>query len=103
MSTDERVLRLENAFATLEELAAKQDSRTSDLEKHFKMLTELAVRADERMDNLEATTSALGANVSALTQIVAEIAANQKRTDESLNRLASLVERHITEGHNGKP
>ena len=51
MAIDDRVLRLENAFITLSELAAKSDTRTARLEESFVMLTELAVITNERLDD----------------------------------------------------
>jgi uncharacterized coiled-coil protein SlyX len=94
MTTEERLLRLENAFTTLVELARNIDER---LDGH-----------DSRMNTFEA-------NLSALSDIVAEVAknqrrtdeqlnslaANQRRTDEQLNSLAALVERYIREDGKG--
>lgn len=124
MSTDERLVRLENAFASLEELAARQfasleelaarqDARTAeqdahraDLEKHFKMLTTLALSADERLDHanerIDTTnerTNMLDSSISALTQIVAEVAVNQKHTDEQMRQivLALAADRQLTD------
>ncbi len=79
MTTEERLLRLENAFTTLVELARNMD---------------------ERMDRSGSRMDMFAANLSALSEIVGEVARNQKRTDEQLNNLASLVERYIREGHN---
>ena len=77
MSTEERLLRLENAFTTL---------------------VELARNSDERMDRTHSRMDALESNLSALTDIVGEVARNQRRTDEQLNNLAILVERYISGG-----
>jgi ABC-type transporter Mla subunit MlaD len=82
MTTEERLLRLENAFTTLVELA-----------RNF----------DERLDDHDSLINTLGANISALSDIVAEVAKNQRRTDEQLNNLAALVERYIREGGKGQP
>jgi archaellum component FlaC len=93
MTTEERLLRLENAFATLVELAGN---------------------IDERLDDNNSRSDAIEANLSALSDIVAEVAKNQrrtdeqlnnltinqKRTDEQLNNLAILVERYISGGGN---
>jgi len=102
MTVEERVLRLENAFATLEELAARSDGRTSDLEKHFKMLTQLIVSASERADTHEAWINRLGeAQANASAQIAA-LADAQIRTEEALttltarvDRIAALVEKNL--------
>ena len=77
MTTEERLLRLENAFATL---------------------VELARNTDERLDDNNSRVTTIEANLSALSDIVAEVAKNQKRTDEQLNNLAILVERYIGRG-----
>jgi len=75
MTTEERLLRLENAFTTL---------------------VELARNIDERLDGNDSHVNTLEANLSALSDIVAEVAKNQRRTDEQLNKLALLVERYIS-------
>jgi hypothetical protein len=77
MSTEERLLRLENAFATL---------------------VELARNIDEQLDDNDSRVNTIEANLSAITDIVAEVAKNQRRTDEQLNNLAFLVERYISGG-----
>jgi len=79
MTTEERLLRLENAFTTL---------------------VELARNIDERLDDNNSRVSTIEANLSALSDIVAEVAKNQRRTDEQLNNLAGLVARYIREGGN---
>jgi ABC-type transporter Mla subunit MlaD len=117
MSTEERVLRLENAFATLEELATKSDERTSDLEKHFKMLPQLAVSASERPDTHESWINSLGtrmeelaeshkelaeaqrqseAHLSVLAQIVRDLGHAQARTEKALERLTERFEQYIS-------
>ena len=57
MSEDERILRLENAFATLSELAArsqevdtKHEARLNTLAESNQLIVELIRRHDERMD-----------------------------------------------------
>jgi uncharacterized coiled-coil protein SlyX len=77
MTTEERLVRLENAFTTL---------------------VELARNIDERLDDNDSRVNTLESNLSALSDIVAEVAKNQRRTDEQLNNLAVLVERYIREG-----
>ena len=88
MTTEERLLKLENAVVTLSELAAKSDARTSDLDRYFRMLTELTVHADDRMDEFDKRLSAL--------------AEAQERTESNLNILVNTVERYISEGRNGQ-
>ncbi len=128
MTTEERLLKLENAVATLSDLAAKADARSGDMDKHFRMLTELTVSASERMDTQMDWINTLGAGqaelevkVAALTdaqirteEALASLAQAQKRTEEALtsltgrvdqlttrvDKLADTVERYI-EGRNG--
>lgn len=124
MSTEERVLRLENAFTTLEELAAKSNERTSDLEKHFKMLTQLAVSANERADTHESWINSLGtqmdelaesqkgltgaqkelveaqrqsaAHLSVLAEIVRDLGRAQTRTEDALASLTERFEQYVS-------
>ncbi|HVG34094.1 MAG TPA: hypothetical protein VM911_13480 [Pyrinomonadaceae bacterium] len=79
MTTEERLLRLENAFTTL---------------------VELARNIDERLDNHDSRMHTFEANLSALTDIVAGIARNQQRTDAQLSSLAALVEKYLHAGGN---
>lgn len=98
MSTEERILRLENAFTTLEELAAKSDVRTSDLEKHFQMLTQLAVSASERADTHESWINSLGTRMEelaeshkGLAEAQGELAEAQKQTEAHLSVLSEVM------------
>jgi len=77
MSTEERLLRLENAFATL---------------------VELPRNIDERLDPTGSRVNTLESNLSALSDIVAEVARNQKRTYEQLNRTDELLKNLVAEG-----
>ena len=102
--TDEerRLLRLENAYATLAELAAnqderafslkqliaKQDERTAGLEESFKMLVELARNASERADQHETWINELGAAQANSEAKIAALTDAQIRTSEALVRLA---------------
>jgi uncharacterized phage infection (PIP) family protein YhgE len=61
MSVEDRVLRLENAFATLSELAARSESRTDNLAQLTETLVQLAVSASERADTHESWINTLGA------------------------------------------
>lgn len=130
MTPEERFLRMENALATLSELAARADARNfnmenaiatlseltarsearisqsearvSDLEGYFKTLTELAISASERMDTQQDWINMLGTTQANLEVKMAELAEAQARTEITLNRLSETVERHI-EGHNRTP
>jgi ABC-type transporter Mla subunit MlaD len=74
MATEERLLRLENAFATLEELSRNMN---------------------ERMDDSNARMNEFDKRLAALVEA-------QGRTEENLNSLIVTVEKFIGEGRNGK-
>jgi hypothetical protein len=86
MSVEDRVLRLENAFATL---------------------VEIQRGLEERFDTHEKWINELGAAQVGLTRAQAELVQAQARTEASLagtnERLNSLnvFERHLSEGRNG--
>ena len=88
MATEERLLRLENAFATLAELASNHHERISGLEQSFQMLVELARSADERMDQHLAWINQLGEAQANTETKMAALTDAQIRTDEALSRLA---------------
>ncbi|HEY0324278.1 MAG TPA: hypothetical protein VGC66_25250 [Pyrinomonadaceae bacterium] len=95
MSTEDRVLKLENAFATLVGLVRNMD---------------------ERMDESNSRIAVIESNLGALSQIVLELAQSQKRSDERLDkvterldkltervdRLADTVEKFINESRSDK-
>ena len=128
MTPEERFSRMENALATLSELAARSDARTSDmenalatlsdltakteartsnletrtsdLENYFRTFTQLIISASERMDTQQDWINMLGSAQANLEVKMAELAEAQARTEVALNRLSETVERHI-EMHNG--
>jgi aspartate oxidase len=116
MTTEERLLRLENAFATLSELAAKSNERHDSADDRLDKLLTLAFSADERMSQQQTWINELGAEQVRLARAQAELtraqeqlAAAQERTEaamaetnERLNNLINVVERFISEGRNGK-
>ena len=99
MSADDRILRLENAMATLAELAADQERRTARLEEStahlqestarleesFVLLVALIRRHDERLDEARAAQDKLGG------------AQNELRAAqvESEHKIAALADAHI--------
>jgi uncharacterized coiled-coil DUF342 family protein len=105
MSTDERLLRLENAFATLAELAGGHNECVSSLEQSFQTLVELARSVDGRMSQHLAWINQLGEAQANSEARIAALANAQIRTDESLAKLAEahakIVESHtkIVESH----
>jgi hypothetical protein len=106
MSVDERVFRLENAFATLVRLAASTDER---LDQHLSWINQLGaaqvnseakiaaladaqIRTEEAIANL---TAAQGRTEVALVRL----AASQAHTDQRLDALIDVVRK----GRNGGP
>ncbi len=95
MATEERLLRLENAYITLSDLAARAEERAAKVDERLDTLTELALNFDSRMDGVTETQARTEANLAALTTIVGEIGIK-------VDRLAGTVERYISEGRNGQ-
>ena len=88
MATEERLSRLETAFATMAELASKHHERVSTLEQSFQMLVQLARSADERMEQQLTWINQLG-EAQANTEVkMAALTDAQIKTDEALSRLA---------------
>lgn len=80
MATEERILRLENAFATLSELAARSEARIDEV-------VTLVRSMDERMDDHLSWINQLGeAQVNADAKIATLVDA-QIKTEESLFKL----------------
>jgi DNA repair exonuclease SbcCD ATPase subunit len=88
MTTDERLLRLENAFAMLAELAGGHHQRISNLEQSFQTLVGLARSAEERMDQHLTWINQLGDAQANSESRIAALADAQIKTDEALTRLA---------------
>jgi|ERR1044071_485521 chromosome segregation ATPase len=88
MATEERIVRLENAVATLAELASKHHERVSTLEQSFQMLVQLARSADERLEQQLSWINQLG-EAQANTEVkMAALTDAQIKMDEALSRLA---------------
>jgi predicted nucleic acid-binding Zn-ribbon protein len=77
MTTEERLLRLENAFATLSELAAKSNERHNSTDDRLDKLLTLALSADERMSQQQAWINELGTGQVRLTRTQAELTVAQ--------------------------
>lgn len=120
MSTEDRVLRLENAFATLVELAAEQNRRMNDhqrrvdrLEESLVTLIELTRSHHEGLDEVKAelmtaqadTERKMGTLADAqiraeeraagLTDAMRRLADAQVHTDERLDALIDIVESRL--------
>ncbi|HYY42486.1 MAG TPA: hypothetical protein VE775_07105 [Pyrinomonadaceae bacterium] len=103
MSTDDRILRLENAMATLAELSANQEGRIAHLEEttarlqestmrlqeSFLVLVELASSQDEGQEQLRAAQAESERKIAALAD--AHI-----RTEDALARLTGMVDNLAT-------
>jgi phage-related tail protein len=95
MAAEERLVRLENAFATLAELerslaklANKHHERISTLEQSFQILVQLAQSADERMGQHLAWINQLGEAQANTEAKMAALTDAQIKTDEALSSLA---------------
>ena len=105
MKTEERVLRLENAFSTLVELARTQSERMDDYERRTeelaqtqkelaqaqKELTEEQKRLTGAQTELAESQNRTETNLSALTVIVAELG-------RATTSLTEKVDKHIGGG-----
>ena len=126
MTTEERILKLENAFSTLAQLAAGQDERTSSLaqlaaqsnertskleqngqklEQSIQLLLEIAQTQSSRIDDHDEHKRQTDAHMDVLGQRMTELVTAQVQTEkmlvalgERVDRLAETVERHITGG-----
>jgi uncharacterized protein YukE len=106
MTTEERVLRLENAFATLSEMMAQEKSRTDTL---LQLVRDHDDRSEKQMgwiNQLGSTQAQMETNLSALTAIVSDLGRAQTRTEDALtalvrrvDALAEMMERHVHDGH----
>lgn len=125
-----RLSRVEEGFAMLIQLAKMTDSRLDDLTQNVETLTQnvgtltqnvnaltdkfdsltdkfdsLTDKFDSltgKFDSLTGKVDSLTGKLDALTEKVAALTDAQRNTDERLNTLINVVERHISEGHNGK-
>lgn len=126
MSADERILRLENAMATLAELSANQEQRaerleegfrllaqvvaeqqqvvanqqrrTARLEESFVMLTELAGRHEERLDAHDERQDELRAAQAESERKIAELAEAQAHSDRRMDALIDIVQNWRRDG-----
>ena len=90
MTTEERLLRLENAFATLSEIAGQSNNRID-------LLIELARSSEERMDQHLAWINQLGEAQANSEARIAALADAQIKTDAALTRLAE-AQAHTDQG-----
>jgi hypothetical protein len=95
MSIEERVVNLEQAFLALNLLAKRAEERVDTISESIGLLTEMIQRHDARLDGVQAEQSNADVRIAALADA-------QIRTEEALNRLETLMERHLVEGHDGR-
>jgi membrane protein involved in colicin uptake len=88
MSSEERILRLENAMATLAELSANQEQRTARLEESFLRLEESNRRLEESNRRLEESNRRLEEGFEVLKRLAAE----QQKMLANLNRRTGGLE-----------
>jgi hypothetical protein len=105
---ESRLIKLEDAFVTLTEMARlidermdstdqrteKNESRLIKFEDAFVMLTEMARLTDVRMDAMDVRVDTLGQAMDSLGQTA------QAHTDERLNVLIDTVDRYISKNGN---
>ena len=94
MTEEERILRLENAFSTLSELAAAhqqliagQQRRTARLEESFVVLTTMAQRHGESLDELRASQAESEHKIAALADAMIRVTEAQTHLTESQTQL----------------
>jgi ABC-type transporter Mla subunit MlaD len=77
------------------------EPRIKTVEEAMRTLTQLAVSAGERTDTHEQWINELGAAQVELTKAQARTEAALAETNERLNTLINVFERHPSEGRNG--
>jgi DNA repair exonuclease SbcCD ATPase subunit len=93
MSTEERVLQLENAFRMLVELARIQSERMDEYERRSE---QLADEFDRRFGELTEAQKQTEAHISVLADVMSELGRAQTRTEAALTSLTERFEQYIT-------
>ena len=97
MSSDESVLRLQNALAAVAEMGADHEQRISRMEQAYVTIVELIRRHDERVDEFRAARDETDQKLAALVdaQIKAEDGMNKVRgaLAELAQAMASLTKK----------
>ena len=108
MTTEERLLRLENSFNTLAELAAQSEARTATLtelmtqsQARTDMLVELVRGINERSETHTTWINELGAAQANSEHKIAALVDAQIKTEEALQRLTEKVDRLADARGNG--
>jgi chromosome segregation ATPase len=82
MTPEERILRLENAFSTLAELAKKESEGMDEYKRRTDELAELAKTQNRRLDESERRTE----------ELAEQAKAQRERTDNSERRIELLID-----------
>jgi chromosome segregation ATPase len=96
MGTEERVLRLENAFSTLVELARTQSERMDEYEHRSEEYERRSAEYERRSDELAEAQKQTQAHISVLAEIMADLGRAQTRTEVALTSLTERFEQYIS-------
>jgi ABC-type transporter Mla subunit MlaD len=90
-------------------MSSNLESRIKTVEEAMQALTQLAISASERADTHEQWINELAVEQVRLTRAQADLSEAQARTEialaetnDRLNTLINVFERHLSEGRNGK-
>jgi hypothetical protein len=86
--------------AAADERWAEADKRWASTEQSIRALLAIAEIHEREFEGLRESTSELRESTSELRESTKELREAGKATDERLNVLINVVERHISEGHN---
>jgi 3'-phosphoadenosine 5'-phosphosulfate (PAPS) 3'-phosphatase len=72
------------------------------LRESVSQVSEAQQRTEAHLAEVATAQAQMARSQSHMNEVVAVMAEAQERTDDRLNTLINVVERHISEGHNGK-
>ena len=105
MSTEDRLLRLENAMATLAEVAAKANTRMDRSDERMTKLEDLVMRlakvTTKGFEDVSAKINALVDSQMHLLEAYERLTKSQGKTDDNLRNLIAVVDRYF-KGRNGE-
>ena len=82
---------------------AEADKRWANTEQSIRALLTIAEAHEREFEGLHESTRELRESTRELRESMKELREAGKATDERLNVLINVVERHISDGHNHKP